>query len=290
MPLLSRYCPPLKGLQAVFFPSLLTSQMKKLRIPAAFAQFAVILATAFSSMAMAQNLAIVNGKPVPSSRMQAMERQLAATGQTVDDTIRTQLKQEIINREVLLQAAEARGLQKTQAFADQMELARQSVLIRALFTDIESETPVDEAAIKAEYDRIANSPEATEYRASHILVATEEQANDLTAKLAAGADFAAMAKEFSTDPGSGAQGGDLNFASANSYVPEFSKAMVDLTVGQTTKAPVKSQFGWHIIRLTDKRKRELPPLAEVQEAIGKQLRENILSRAQNDLLNKAKIE
>lgn len=264
--------------------------MKKLRIPAAFAQSAVILATAFSSMAMAQNLAIVNGKPVPSSRMQAMERQLAATGQTVDDTIRTQLKQEIINREVLLQAAEARGLQKTQAFADQMELARQSVLIRALFTDIESETPVDEAAIKAEYDRIANSPEATEYRASHILVATEEQANDLTAKLAAGADFAAMAQEFSTDPGSGAQGGDLNFASANSYVPEFSKAMVDLTVGQTTKAPVKSQFGWHIIRLTDKRKRELPPLAEVQEAIGKQLRENILSRAQNDLLNKAKIE
>ena len=290
MPLLSRYCPPLKGLQTVFFPSLLTSQMKKLRIPAAFAQSAVILATAFSSMAMAQNLAIVNGKPVPSSRMQAMERQLAATGQTVDDTISTQLKQEIINREVLLQAAEARGLQKTQAFADQMELARQSVLIRALFTDIESETPVDEAAIKAEYDRIANSPEATEYRASHILVATEEQANDLTAKLAAGADFAAMAKEFSTDPGSGAQGGDLNFASANSYVPEFSKAMVDLTVGQTTKAPVKSQFGWHIIRLTDKRKRELPPLAEVQEAIGKQLRENILSRAQNDLLNKAKIE
>ena len=81
--------------------------MKKLRIPAAFAQSAVILATAFSSMAMAQNLAIVNGKPVPSSRMQAMERQLAATGQTVDDTIRTQLKQEIINREVLLQAAEA---------------------------------------------------------------------------------------------------------------------------------------------------------------------------------------
>ena len=122
------------------------------------------------------------------------------------------------------------------------------------------------------------------------MVATEEQANDLTAKLAAGADFAAMAKEFSTDPGSGAQGGDLNFASANSYVPEFSKAMVDLTVGQTTKAPVKSQFGWHIIRLTDKRKRELPPLAEVQEAIGKQLRESILSRAQNDLLNKAKIE
>lgn len=290
MPLLSRYCPPLKGLQTVFFPSLLTSQMKKLRIPAAFAQSAVILATAFSSMAMAQNLAIVNGKPVPSSRMQAMERQLAATGQTVDDTIRTQLKQEIINREVLLQAAEARGLQKTQAFADQMELARQSVLIRALFTDIESETPVDEAAIKAEYDRIANSPEATEYRASHILVAAEEQANDLTAKLAAGADFAAMAKEFSSDPGSGAQGGDLNFASANSYVPEFSKAMVELTVGQTTKAPVKSQFGWHIIRLTDKRKRELPPLAEVQEAIGKQLRENILSRAQNDLLNKAKIE
>ena len=122
------------------------------------------------------------------------------------------------------------------------------------------------------------------------MVATEEQANDLTAKLAAGAYFAAMAKEFSTYPGSGAQGGDLNFASANSYVPEFSKAMVDLTVGQTTKAPVKSQFGWHIIRLTDKRKRELPPLAEVQEAIGKQLRENILSRAQNDLLNKAKIE
>jgi len=171
-----------------------------------------------------------------------------------------------------------------------MEMARQSILIRALFAEIEAKANIDDTAIKAEYDRIANSPEATEYRASHILVETEAEAKDLTAKLAAGADFAAFAKQYSKDPGSGAEGGDLNFAAANSYVPEFSNAMIALAVGQTTAAPVQSQFGWHIIRLTDKRKRALPPLAEVKDAIAKQLRENSLSKAQDDLLKKAKIQ
>ena len=240
--------------------------------------------------AMAQNLAIVNGKPVPTSRAAAMERQLAATGQAIDDNVRAQIKQETINREILIQAATARGLNKTQAYADQMEMARQSILIRALFAEIEAKANIDDTAIKAEYDRIANSPEATEYRASHILVETEAEAKDLTAKLAAGADFAAFAKQYSKDPGSGAEGGDLNFAAANSYVPEFSNAMIALAVGQTTAAPVQSQFGWHIIRLTDKRKRALPPLAEVKDAIAKQLRENSLSKAQDDLLKKAKIQ
>ncbi len=256
----------------------------------AIAVCAVALTGLVALPAAAQNLTIVNGKPVPTSRAAAMERQLAATGQAIDDNVRAQIKQEIINREILIQAATARGLNKTQTYADQMEMARQSILIRALFADIEAKAPVDDAAIKAEYDRIANSPEATEYRASHILVATEAEAKDLTAKLAAGADFAAFAKQHSKDPGSGAQGGDLNFAAANSYVPEFSKAMVALEVGQTTAAPVESQFGWHIIRLTDKRKRELPPLAEVKDAIAKQLRENALTQAQDDLLKKAKVQ
>jgi peptidyl-prolyl cis-trans isomerase C len=294
MPLRSKFFPPPEApLRYSFFNPLFKISMKQAFSKQAKATFVSgLLAAAVMSTvpAMAQNLAIVNGKPVPTSRAAAMERQLAATGQAIDDNVRAQIKQEIINREILIQAATARGLNKTQAYADQMEMARQSILIRALFAEIEAKANIDDTAIKAEYDRIANSPEATEYRASHILVETEAEAKDLTAKLAAGADFAAFAKQYSKDPGSGAEGGDLNFAAANSYVPEFSNAMIALAVGQTTAAPVQSQFGWHIIRLTDKRKRALPPLAEVKDAIAKQLRENSLSKAQDDLLKKAKIQ
>ena len=259
--------------------------------PTARALCAAGLLTAVSlSNAWAQNLAIVNGKPVPSARVAIMERQMTAAGQPVTDEVRAQIRDEVINREVLVQAAAQRGLNTTQAYQDQMSLARESILVRALLADFEANNPITEEQIAAEYQRVADSDMAKEYRASHILVATEAEANDLLAKLNSGADFAELAKQLSKDPGSGAQGGDLGWANAGGFVPEFGAAMVALKAGETSAAPVQTQFGFHIIRLSESRQMALPPLEQVREQVVEQLKTTRLNTFQDGLRAKATIE
>ena len=129
-----------------------------------------------------------------------------------------------------------------------------------------------------------------EYRARHILVEKEDEAKAIIASLKKGGKFDEIAKKQSKDPGSGANGGDLDWANAASYVPEFSTALVKLNKGQTTDAPVKSQFGWHVIRLDDVREAQLPKLEEVKPQIAQQLQQQKLGKFQEDLRGKAKIE
>ena len=249
-----------------------------------------LLSAASLSSAWAQNVAIVNGKPVPSARVAIMERQMAAAGQPVTDEVRAQIRDEVINREVLVQAATARGLNTTQAYQDQMSLARESILVRALLADFEAKNPITEDQIAAEYKRVADSDMAKEFRASHILVATEAEANDVLAKLSSGADFATLANQLSKDPGSGAQGGDLGWANAGGFVPEFGAAMVALQPGETTAKPVQTQFGFHIIRLSDSRQMALPPLDQVRDQVIEQLKTTRLNAFQDGLRAKANIQ
>ena len=147
-----------------------------------------------------------------------------------------------------------------------------------------------QTAYKTEYDKLANENKGNEYRASHILVETEAQAKDVIAQLGKGAKFEELAKKLSKDPGSGANGGDLDWAAANSYVPEFSGAMTQLGKGQMTDAPVKSQFGFHIIRVDDVREAQLPKLEEVKPQVAQQLQQQKLAKFQEDLRAKAKIQ
>jgi peptidyl-prolyl cis-trans isomerase C len=171
-----------------------------------------------------------------------------------------------------------------------MELARQTILIRALFADFQDKNPVTDADAKAEYDKYVAANAGKEYRARHILVAKEEEAKAIIANLKKGAKFEDLAKKQSKDPGSGANGGDLDWANAKSYVPEFSEAMVKLTKGQTTQAPVKSQFGFHVIRLDDVRDAQLPKFEDVKAQIQQQMQQERLSKFQDDLRSKAKVE
>ena len=247
-----------------------------------------LLATA----AIAQNLAIVNGKPVPSSRVDELVKQVTAQqpGRPVTPEVQAQIKEEVINREVFMQEAQKAGLDGSDEYKSQMEQARQVMLIRALFADFQKKNPVTDADIKAEYDKFAAANGGKEYRARHILVEKEADAVKLIADLKKGSKFEDLAKKNSKDPGSGANGGDLDWAAPGSYVKEFSEAMVALAKGKVTEKPVKSQFGYHIIRVDDIRETQLPPMEQVKPQISQQLQQQKLQAFQKGLRDKAKVE
>ncbi len=239
--------------------------------------------------ALAQNVAIVNGKPVPKARMDALASQLAKSGRPVSAEMQGQLKDEVIAREIFMQEAQKRGLDASDDFKAQLELARQT-LIRELFADYQKSNPVSDDEIKAEYDRFVATNAGKEYRARHILVEKEDEAKAIIASLKKGGKFEEIAKKQSKDPGSGANGGELDWANAGSYVPEFSAALAKLKKGQTTDTPVKTQFGWHVIKLEDVRDAQLPKLEEVKPQIAQQLQQQKLAKFQEELRGKAKIE
>ena len=243
-----------------------------------------------SAALWAQNLAIVNGKAVPKARVEALAQQLARSGRPVTPDIEAQIKEEVIAREIFMQEAQKRGLDATDDYKGQLELARQTILIRELFADFQKNNPVTDAEIKAEYDKFVAANGGKEYRARHILVEKEEQAKAIIASLKKGGKFEDIAKKQSKDPGSGANGGDLDWASAGNFVKEFSDAMVALKKGQTTDAPVKSQFGFHIIRLDDVREAQLPKFEEVKPQIAQQMQQTKMSEYQQNLRSKAKVE
>ena len=150
--------------------------------------------------------------------------------------------------------------------------------------------PVTDADIKAEYDKFASANSGKEYKASHILVESEDEAKAIIASIKKGAKFEDIAKKQSKDPGSGAKGGDLDWANPGSYVPEFTEALVKLEKGKMTQTPVKSQFGWHVIRMDNMREAQLPKLDEVKPQIAQQLQQQKLAKFQEDLRAKAKVE
>ncbi|GAA4422397.1 peptidylprolyl isomerase [Acidovorax lacteus] len=238
----------------------------------------------------AQNIAIVNGKAVPKERADALRQQVERSGRPVTPDIEGQIKEEVIAREIFMQEAQKRGLETSADYKAQMELARQTILIRELFSDYQKKNPVTDAEIKAEYDKFVAANGGKEYKASHILVEKEAEAKAIIASIKKGAKFEEIAKKQSKDPGSGARGGDLDWANPASYVSEFTEALIKLQKGKMTDAPVKSQFGWHIIRLDDVREAELPKLDEVKPQIAQQLQQQKLVKFQEDLRAKAKVE
>lgn len=251
---------------------------------------AVALATTLAVPAWAQNLAIVNGKSVPLSRVEALVQQVERSGRPIDDALRAQIKEEVIAREVFMQEAEKRGLKASKEYKTQMELASQTILIRELFADFQRKNPVSEAEIQAEYDSFVATNGGQEFRSRHILVESEDEAKVIIASIKKGAKFEDIAQKQSKDPGSGAQGGDLDWATASSFVSEFSDAMVKLGKGQMTDAPVRSQFGWHVIRVDDIREAQLPPLDQLKPQISQELQQQKLVQFQENLRNKAKVQ
>jgi peptidyl-prolyl cis-trans isomerase C len=251
---------------------------------------AVLAMALLPMLATAQNIATVNGKTVPKSRVDMLLQQAQRAGQPVSPEMQGQARDQVVIREIFAQEAEKRGIAASADFRAQMELARQSLLIRELFEDWRKKNPVTDGDAQVEYDKFKAQTTGTEYRARHILVEKEEEATALMAQLKAGAKFEDLAKANSKDPGSGANGGDLDFAKPENYVAEFSAAMVKLKKGETTPTPVKSQFGWHIIRLDDTREASFPPFAEVKDQIKQRIEQVRMQTYQDELRSKAKTD
>ena len=241
--------------------------------------------------AFAQNAAVVNGKAIPKAKVDEFVEALAAQGRPDSPQTRELVREELIAREIFVQEADKRGLARTPDVQRQLDNTRQDILIRALIRDYLVKNPVKDADIQAEYDKFKQEAAASgkEYKARHILVEKEEDAKKIIDKLKKGEKFETLAKD-SKDPGSGANGGDLGWNSASTFVKEFSDAMVALTKGKTVTAPVKTQFGYHVIRLDDVRDAEPPPLDQVKPQIQQQLERQRVQQLQQELRAAAKVE
>ena len=253
------------------------------------ARLLVLLLAAAALPVVAQNLAVVNGKAVPSSRADVMIKQMSAQGQQDTPQLRAMVKEELINREILIQEADKLGLGAHADVKSQVEIARQAIVIRALVADYVKKHPVSDAEIKAEYDKFKAQAGDKEYHARHILVEKEDEAKAIIVKLKGGAKFEDLAKQ-SKDPGSAANGGDLDWASPASFVKPFSDAMVALKKGEITETPVKTQYGYHVLKLEDTRPAKIPTLDEVKPQITESIQQKKLQEYQQELRGKAKIQ
>jgi peptidyl-prolyl cis-trans isomerase C len=248
-----------------------------------------VIASAAVLPASAQNLAIVNGKAIPSSRVEAMVKQMVQQGQKDSPEMRSMIKDELINREILAQEADRQGVSARPEIKNQVDLARQSIVIRALAQEFIAKNPVKEDEMKAEYDKFKSQSQGKEYHARHILVEKEDEAKAIITKLKGGGKFEELAAQ-SKDPGSAAQGGDLGWAPADAFVKPFSDAMIALNAGEYTQTPVQTQFGYHVIKLEESRDAQLPSFEEVKPQIAESLQQRKLQQFQQDLKKKAKIQ
>jgi peptidyl-prolyl cis-trans isomerase C len=248
------------------------------------------VACALPMFVAAQNVAIVNGKPVPKSRVDALLKQAQRSGQQLPPDIEARARDAVVMQEIFAQEAERRGLAASPEFKAEMELARTRVLLQQLQADFEKKSPVTDAEAKTEYDKVKAQNTGTEYHARHILVEKEEDAKKLITQIKGGAKFDEVAKKNSKDPGSAENGGDLDWAKPDSYVPEFGEAMAKLKKGEMTETPVKTQFGFHIIKLEDTREAQFPSFEQIKPQIQERLKQSKLQQFQQELRTKAKTD
>ena len=241
----------------------------------------VALTATLATPVMAQNAAVVNGKAIPKAKLDKM---LASAGQVANNPeLRDRARDMLITRELINQEAIKRGVINNDGIQEQLEQARLNILVGAVFEDYIQREGVSEAELKTAYEQVKGQFSGKEYKVRHILVEKEAEAKSLIAKIKAGEKFEDLAKANSKDPGSAVNGGDLNWMNPQALVPEFSKAMVALDKGQMTDKPVKSQFGFHIIKLEDVRESKVPTVAELKPQL-------IQMMAQDQNWQKAKFE
>ena len=240
--------------------------------PLAQAQTAAPAAPTTPAVDSGKPLAVVNGKEIPALYGELVKREMAQ-GQPPSPELEARVRESLVNLELLSSAAVAKGLDKDPQLAAALDIRRKDQLAKAYLEDYVKAHPVTDAEIQAAYDKAKAGPVEPEYRARHILVKTEAEAKKIIADLGKKAKFEDLAKKQSQDPGSAKNGGALDWANRGAFVKEFSDALASLKKGETTKTPVKTQFGYHVIRLDDTRKPELPPLEAVREDVVKQLQQ-----------------
>ena len=232
---------------------------------------------------------IVNGQPISKALLQSIMTEMTqrSGGQPIPED---KVIDGLIARELLRQEAEKQNLIKDPSVAMKIENATREALVQASVENFRKNAAVTEEELKKEYDTRVAALKNTEYKARHILLESEEAAKDVLAKLAKGAKFDELAKKLSKDPSAKQNGGELGWFNPQQMVPEFSAALATLKNGETTKTPVKSQFGWHIIDREDSREQTPPPFDAVKEQFRNALVGQKLQKHVEDLKAAAKIE
>lgn len=258
--------------------------------PLAQAQTAAPAAPATPVTASDKPLAVVNGKKIPALYGELVKREMAH-GQPDSPQLEERVRDSLINLELLSHAALDKGLDKDPQLAAALDIRRKDQLAKAYLEDYVKAHPVTDAEVQAMYDKAKTEPMEPEYKADHILVKTEAEAKKLIGELnGKKAKFEDLAKKYSQDPGSAKKGGALDWSDRRAFVPEFSDALAGLKKGEITKTPVKTQFGYHIIRLDDTRTPKLPPLDTVRVEIVKQIQQQRIRDAITAVRTGAKIE
>jgi peptidyl-prolyl cis-trans isomerase C len=234
-------------------------------------------------------LAVVNGREIPALYGELVRSEMSQ-GQPATPQLDARVRESLINLELLSRAATDKGLDKDPRLAAALDIRRKDQLAKAYLEDYVKAQPITDAEIQAMYDKAKAAPAEPEFLARHILVKTEAEAKKLIADLGKKAKFEDLAKKYSQDPGSAKNGGALDWADRNTFVKEFSDALAGLKKGEITQTPVKTQFGYHVIRLDDTRQPQMPPLAAVRGEIVKQLQQQRIRAAIAAVRADAKIE
>lgn len=237
----------------------------------------------------ADAVAVVNGQYIAKSTLEDLEKEVAerSHGQTFP---KEKLLEELIQRELLVQDALQKQLDKSPEVLTQLEVAKKTLLTQADLQNYLKANPVTDEEIKAEYDSKVGGEKGTEYKARHILVKTEKEAKAHIAELDKGADFAKLANKHSLDAKESQNGGDLGWFSPGQMVPPFSEAVAKLEKGKYTKTPVQTQFGWHVILREDSRAQTPPPLEAVKEQLKPFLQRKKIQAMLESLRKQAKVE
>jgi len=235
-------------------------------------------------------VATVNGKPIPQKVYEMYLRQRQREAGKIHQTVnRNQVINELVNRELLYQDAVKNGVEKDPNVQFALEQMKRNILIQANVQRLGKTHPLTDAELKKEYDKAVAAMSGREYKARHILLKSEDEAKAVIKELDNGAVFADVAKAKSTGP-SASEGGDLGWFKLNQMVPAFSNAVKKLKKGQYTRTPVKTQFGWHVIKLEDTRKAVPPSFDQVKGQLKAMMRTRQLQDYVNKLRQQAKVE
>lgn len=238
--------------------------------------------------AFAQNAATVNGKAIPAAKVDQIVKQVVAQGKETDTPqLRDAIKKDLIAREVMIQEADKQGFGTRAEVKQALENARQSIVINAMLADYVKKNPVKDAEVKAEYDKYKAQMGDKQYHARHIMVGTEDEAKAIITKLKGGTKFEELAKQ-SKDTDSAARGGDIGWQSPGALPPEFAKSVASLQKGGITDTPVKTQAGYHVIKLEDSR--PIPGFDEAKRQFSDQMQQRKLLMFREELMKKAKIQ
>jgi peptidyl-prolyl cis-trans isomerase C len=198
--------------------------------------------------------------------------------------------EQVINGKIVDLKVAATDVSTTPAYATRLEDAKKQIA-RAVYVEGEIEKALSEADVKKAYDKLVKDQgKVEEVKARHILVEKEDQAKDIIKKIEGGAKFEDLAKEFSKDTSNKASGGDLGYFTKDSMVKEFAEAAFKLGKGETSKEPVKTQFGYHVIQVEDRRDRPAPKFEEVKPQLEAQVRRDLLNSLVEGWRGKAKVE